>query len=464
MADKYIIHGAAFYGDGTSSAEATSDGGVGAWNNIDIFSGATPTYGSLNAGDVVYIRSKTSGGADITVTLSAAITLGSASATLTNRITWIIDGGTVWSGINGVLTYLNPADAQRTVNLRIHNDYIAEKQDALAVVFSLTGGNQLTMFNAAAGGSYVKNIMIDWGVAVLSNGCRATFGASTFENLHVKAGRIAVAIFAMDNSGFQATFINPNVELFATPGAGAIFYTASYTSHLVVGGRISGIGATSGQTIVAGGDNGTVELIGVAYPNTMTLSSPRAGSIGRTTAYGADGKSSSAQITRGGLLDSRTDDNYPTLSAVLPDSASTPWSWKLYPEGATKPAPLPVSISKIYTDTAAAKTITVELLVANAFAGIDTQSVWLSGSYINTSGQTVVFDTRANAPGTALATSTAAWSATTYGAISLLKRKISITTPSAIKQDTQVTLRLSVAAKSASANDLLFTCPDVQLT
>ena len=42
MADKYIIEGAAFNGDGTSSAEATVAGGVGAWNTITYFEGATP--------------------------------------------------------------------------------------------------------------------------------------------------------------------------------------------------------------------------------------------------------------------------------------------------------------------------------------------------------------------------------------------------------------------------------------
>ena len=39
MPNKYIIHGATYNGNGTSSAEATSNGGVGAWNNINVFEG-----------------------------------------------------------------------------------------------------------------------------------------------------------------------------------------------------------------------------------------------------------------------------------------------------------------------------------------------------------------------------------------------------------------------------------------
>lgn len=69
MANKYIIHGATFNGDGTSSAEATSNGGVGAWNTITYFEGTAPAYGTLAAGDVVYIRSKDAGGSNITRTL-----------------------------------------------------------------------------------------------------------------------------------------------------------------------------------------------------------------------------------------------------------------------------------------------------------------------------------------------------------------------------------------------------------
>ena len=110
MANKYIIHGATYCGDGTSSAVASSNGGVGAWNDINVFEGTAPAYGTAPAaGDVVYIRSKTSAGADITRTLAATATLGSASATLASPITWVLDNGSVWSGVELKLTYNCPS-------------------------------------------------------------------------------------------------------------------------------------------------------------------------------------------------------------------------------------------------------------------------------------------------------------------------------------------------------------------
>ena len=105
MANKYIIEGAAFNGDGTSPAEATSNGGVGAWNTISYFEGATPAYGSIGAGDTVYIRSKTAAGANITRTWSTSVSYGSANATISAPIYWILDAGNVWPGISGTLTY-----------------------------------------------------------------------------------------------------------------------------------------------------------------------------------------------------------------------------------------------------------------------------------------------------------------------------------------------------------------------
>src|SRR5574337_2055399 len=107
MATKYLIFGAAFNGDGTTSSEAASNGAAGAWNQSSILTGTAPTYGALAAGDTVNIRSKTGAGADadISNTLGASITLGSASATATAPITWILDDGTIWAGKNGTLTY-----------------------------------------------------------------------------------------------------------------------------------------------------------------------------------------------------------------------------------------------------------------------------------------------------------------------------------------------------------------------
>ena len=59
MANKYIIEGETYNGDGTTSSAAASAGAAGAWNHVNIITGTAVGYGSLNAGDTVYIRSKT---------------------------------------------------------------------------------------------------------------------------------------------------------------------------------------------------------------------------------------------------------------------------------------------------------------------------------------------------------------------------------------------------------------------
>ena len=133
MANKYIIHGATYCGDGTSSAVASSNGGVGSWNDINVFEGIAPAYGTAPAaGDTVYIRSKTSAGADITRTLAAAISLGSAAATVNNPIYFILDQGIIWSGITGTLTY-QAGTSSYSVTIRAYNIIDGTTQDALVI-------------------------------------------------------------------------------------------------------------------------------------------------------------------------------------------------------------------------------------------------------------------------------------------------------------------------------------------
>ncbi len=112
MAEKYIVDGAAYCGKGDGPLIPTDishqDATGYAWNNINVFTtGAAPAYGTAPAaGDIIYIRSKNASGADITVNFnSASLTIGSANASATAPISWVIDGGTKWSSINGTFTF-----------------------------------------------------------------------------------------------------------------------------------------------------------------------------------------------------------------------------------------------------------------------------------------------------------------------------------------------------------------------
>lgn len=467
MADKYIIHGATFNGDGTSSAEATTNGGVGAWNTITYFEGTAPAFGTLAAGDVVYIRSKDAGGSNITRTLTANMNLGSASATYSARITWIIDGGMVWSGVDGEVKYTS-ASSSYAVTLRNFNNLISEKQSKFVVENTLVAANQT--FLLTVNNSYLKNIKIDWSLGTGFNGNKAVLSSgnshAAIENLVVKAGRVHQTLVQAGSGNAGLHLINPDIELLVSGATTYAFAVANASKLVVSGGRLYGAGATTGTFILQtpSAANTQVELYGFTYPNTVlpvqnVASSTSFTGVGATYMYGADGAAATAAVHQWGTLETRQDDNYPTLSAFLPTSDNKAWSYKVYPSEARNGFGAFVLLSKIHTGDDAALNINLELLVSNSFSGLNTSNVWISGSYINSSGVSEYFTTHDLAAG-ALTTSTAGWSATAYGPNLLLKRKIAVTTASPVKKDTMVMLRFHCEARSASSFDIIFVNPD----
>jgi len=60
----------------------------------------------------------------------------------------------------------------------------------------------------------------------------------------------------------------------------------------------------------------------------------------------------------------------------------------------------------------------------------------------------------------ALSTSTASWSKTAYGAVNYDKFKIEVTTPTAVKQNTNINITLTTAIKTSVTDEYLFVDPD----
>ena len=467
MANKYIRHGETFNGDGTTSAAAASNGGVGAWNTITYFEGVSPAYGSLAAGDVVYIRSKDAGGADITRTLAANVTIGNASATYASRITWIIDGGTVWIGIDGVIKYTS-ASSSYAVTLRTLNNLISEKQSRLVIENTLVSANQTYLLTTQ--NNYVKNIKIDWVLGTAFNGNKAILqsgnGFATVENLVVKAGKVHLGVVSFGSVNGGIHLINPDIELTVAAATAVVKQMSNSITATITGGRLYGAGATTGTAITEAvpSQPARLECFGFIYPNTVSVvqtipSFSSFNSVGAIYTYGADGTAAAASANQWGIMDTRQDDNYPTLSAFLPTSDNKAWSYKVYPCEARNGFGATVQLSKIHTGDPAALDLNLELLVSDSFPNVNSATVWISGSYINSSGVPEYFTTH-DLAASALTTSTAGWSATTYGATSLLKRKISVTTASSVKKDTMVMLRLNWEARSVSSNDIFFVNPD----
>jgi len=115
--------------------------------------------------------------------------------------------------------------------------------------------------------------------------------------------------------------------------------------------------------------------------------------------------------------------------------------------------------SKLFTGAAAAKTITQEILVANTMSA-DAGKLWITVDYTdNTTGLCTHLSTF-DISGAALAASSAAWSASVWGAITFDKIKIEIATPTSVKQNSLINVTLWGNLASASANDIYFVDPD----
>lgn len=457
MANKYLISGATYNGDGTSSAEATSNGGAGAWNTLAVFEGTAPAYGTLAAGDTVYIRSKTAGGADVTRTLTATLSIGSTAATSAGRITWVVDGGNVWPGVVGTVTYSCPSNY--VVNVRAYNDYIADVQDAFVIAEGANNQSYKSYLSGANNHRFVRT-KIDFSIAglVSDNGSyiNATGNNVVFDSVHVVAYKTPGYLIQHGSYG-DSLYLNPNIELLQPTTAVWQPSIPSYVS--IVGGSISGAGATSGVVVNATSAIGLVaSVIGLSYPSLMTLFPtvrPLHGLCGGSMVDGSVGGGCSAQ---GGELTSRTDAYYPTLNATVPEQPGQHWSWMLYPDNAGV-FPLVAKSSKMYVASAAAKDIIVELLVGTTFTEIDARNLWVSLSYVDdATGAVKVLNSRAY--GT-LESSSAAWSSTTYGAVAFDKRRIKLATPTAIKTNSIVHVALICAVKATTAQKLIVMCPDV---
>lgn len=471
MADKFIIHGATFNGDGTSSAEATVNGGVGAWNNINVFEGTAPAFGALAAGDTVYIRSKGSSGSDITRTLTASVNLGTAAATLGANVVWVIDAGVVWPGVSGVITYTHAA--AWLVTIRANNHVIAATKGAF--VIRNTSTNQAAGMTVLSLLGRADNLTLDWSAKTGIGECVAALlgDDSVLEAPTINWGRIGGAATAtrglvrMANSSVRkATVIAPSITMSDSNVGLPIFYSGDSARGLltVIGGEITGPGATSGQPLYAAAvAQARFRSIGLRFPRTMDVVAPT--NVGFTTAPGEievigcdDGVGGHIE-REWGFATSRTDSNPPTLQATLPDSGGSPWSWRVYPKAPTNSDPMHLTSVKMFTGASAAKTITQEVLVADTMAS-NAWNLWVTVEYQDATTGAMKHVSSRDVSAGALAASTANWSATVWGAVTFNKRKLSIATPTAVKQDTPIVVTLWGTLAAASANDIFFVDPD----
>lgn len=482
MANKYIIHGATYCGDGTASNEAASAGAAGAWNNINVFEGTAPAYGTLAAGDTVYIRSKASGDTAITVSKSVAVTLGSTSATQAAPITWVIDGGTIWSGINGTVTYTRSSSAA-IVTITYHNNVIAENYEKFVIVNptaspswgdTLVKAYQTTLRNVlldqSACTSSADTQMVDFSTVLNLDSCHLKFG-----NGSLNAGR-SHFMAGGNNGAHKVTLTNCHIEYTYNGATGRVLLgpSGNYCGYYeLIGGKITGY--TSVQYLtrldITGSAPYPVYIEGTQIPTNYNLNyvtgSASALSEGFIEAVAIDAAGVGGHWEKAnGYITSRTDNNPPARNAFLPDSNSTPWSWRVYARYTNMfEIPVRLVLMKMYTGTAAAATIELEYLMSTAVTGANKKTVWMTVSYIdNTTGEAVGMTTRTVATDALDSSSVTDWSAEVWGMISFNKKKFSLTTPSSIKANTPITVTMNVGIGNSDTSAIYFVDPDFTVT
>lgn len=467
MANKYLIHGATYDGDGTASNEAASAGAAGAWNNINKLTGTTPTYGAVNNGDTVHIRSKTSGGADITVSVSGSTNIGKSGLTAGQRVRWELDNGTIWSGIDGTLTFTKSSDV--ALNLLAYNTLEAKSQDKVLFNFS-TITSSTTAFVQINDGSVLRKARLDNSALTGSYGTGVWLGGTTEGVLDRCSFYLRKRYLAAMRAGNFTSLhvVSPDIEIIDATETGAVFAGGDYGGQIqVVGGRLYGAGVYAGLSLSQPASyNSSVRTIGFAYDKSIVVStSPVAVTAPSTevSSLGADGVMGSTLRTWSMLLDSRDYIHLPRLNAVTPGASPVAWSIRVAPASTTsegRAARLP-PVAKMFEDTAAAITLTQELLVETGFSEINADTAYLLVAYTDDStGAAKAVSSKVTG---SLASSTALWSATTYGTESFSKYKIEVTTPTSVKQYTPIFAQLVIEAPASIATKYLIVCPDVQI-
>ena len=124
--------------------------------------------------------------------------------------------------------------------------------------------------------------------------------------------------------------------------------------------------------------------------------------------------------------------------------------------------------NKFNTLTNGSRTLTFELLIdQNYTAGtaITDENLSFEISYVNTSGETKFYSTRVDPGlGASLTTSISPWSSTQYVINSIThnydKKKMDVTLPENVKQNTIICVKIAIYTYAPSANDVIFFDPD----
>jgi hypothetical protein len=193
--------------------------------------------------------------------------------------------------------------------------------------------------------------------------------------------------------------------------------------------------------------------------------------LGYVTVVNRDGKRDFMTDIVHGHAEWSSSRSLPTLNALLDDAAATPWSVLAIPAtqsiniGAVDPFNLP-RFSKRNTLGDGARTITLRF-AAETSIGATKRDVSILVQYTDTSGNTQTVDTW-DALASALDTDTSTWSLmagsqVTWdngGTIYHDRKKIEVTTPTAVKDDTEILVTARLHTPVANTGKTYIVCPE----
>lgn len=470
MADKYISQGNTYDGDGTTKDAAASAGAVGAWNDILAIMTAAPTYGTLAGGDTVNVRTA-DGSGDLTASITAAKTM-LARGDWDSFITWKFDDGTIWAE-SGTFIFSTTGDYKFTFSA--NNKWLGVDKNCKWYWDHTSSYTYWLDFDK-------RNIFIDtefeFGTV---NGkwpycATQKFGIVYYiDCLFDIHSEQRYNLFRASNYNSDTVFMGcifdfNSISAYSSTSDGLINPSVIGNKYFVYGGGFINLGAvkpalfnkqfTTNYTVACTETHG-FDFQGLDRTDFGYNTSGYNKYINSANFFDLDSAFDFDSFTDAGYVSWHKGASFPTLNATLPDG--TAWSLRCQnhdSDGCHMTRPYVDNVVQVNAE-AGTKKLTIELLIANTITSPTDRDFFLEIAYYDEDNEVRWESTRSNISPSALTSSTASWSTTTYDSKSFTKYKIVYELEHDIEDDTLIDVVIGSGRTQASSDDWYFVCPDI---
>jgi len=478
MADYYIDVSQAFNGDGTSSAAASVDGGVGAANSfIEVSTGVHATIGVLAGGDNVYIRTA-DGSGDLSETLTATTTVNT-TASDASRVTFIFDKGVKWAESGVFILVFGTAATPRTFTWDRGVDVDADGANHRLKLKTVNTGNSNNWCKFVGQSDY-SGVEVDFTGGGLVYGGSWNVSSETTNNFYNFKFTTTVmrtnfgGYAALGSTGNSCVVNHTDMEIDYTTNvssiADVIFDTFGYRGVLNING-LKITNAIAGMLVVKAGSGNAAHTVNISNINRLsnygaifnkTILDVSKSNLTKYSALGGENLYDYEVFNDYCMVDFVDNDSFPFLNATLPDGRG--WSLRVDPLRASlnhvaKTPP----VRKLYNAASSIRTIDLELQLLATETEYDTSNLWIDVTYVDDVTGVVKFISSKAIIGLSLASGSSGWSANTFGVDSYTPLKLAITTPTSVKKDSYITAVLC-SNLSKPDDSYMFYCPDVVIT